>query len=195
MKIVPSKFLLDQEEKNPQLAIGSSAVDRLNYLAIMVQYNWRRRKPGAGRKDLKEVVTVDVMNPKSNFRYDSEAFCAPTYVNISTVRHATAKISKRRDGEDPYPVIKAVGEPLPNKYAYAVLYSRDTLLNSGEELTDPEADWEIVALVVSPWKNALMCPITMARNYLRKPGGTFAPYTAEQFAESIYFWSQHFKSL
>ena len=34
-----------------------------------------------------------------------------------------------------------------------------------------------------------MDPVTMARNFLEKPGGTFAPYTAQQFAEAIWFWS------
>ena len=63
-----------------------------------------------------------------------------------------------------------------------------------------------VAIVAAPYRTPLlligalcllagaaetepMDPLTMARNMLEKPGGTFVPYTAEEFALSIYFWS------
>ncbi len=40
-------------------------------------------------------------------------------------------------------------------------------------------------------KNVPMHPLTMARNYLVKKGGTKGRYTAAQFAEAIWYWSQH----
>jgi hypothetical protein len=35
-----------------------------------------------------------------------------------------------------------------------------------------------------------MDPLTMARNMLAKPGGTPCDYTAEQFAEAVWYWSR-----
>jgi hypothetical protein len=35
-----------------------------------------------------------------------------------------------------------------------------------------------------------MNPLTMARNFLEKPGGTFCEYTAREFAEAVYYWSR-----
>jgi hypothetical protein len=36
-----------------------------------------------------------------------------------------------------------------------------------------------------------MDPMTMARNFLVLEGGTKGDFTAQQFAESIVFWSTH----
>lgn len=183
MKIVLSKFFCEQNNRSP---VFTGPYVRLHAL---IERNWKRRKPGYGRSDRREVVTVPILCDESK-----SAFVC-NFVNIETVRHMAAFKSRRREGEDSYVTVKAMGELLPIKDAYAVCYHRDTLLNSGEELTDETADWEVVAVVASPWKNAPVDPVTMARNYLEKPGGTFAPYTAQQFAESIYFWSQNFKAL
>ena len=38
-----------------------------------------------------------------------------------------------------------------------------------------------------------MPPVTMARNMLEKEGGTKSVYTAEEFAEAIYYWSQRIR--
>jgi hypothetical protein len=35
-----------------------------------------------------------------------------------------------------------------------------------------------------------MDPLTMARNMLRKPGGTFCAYTAEEFAAAVWYWAR-----
>ena len=69
-----------------------------------------------------------------------------------------------------------------------VLYSAETLTeNDGTRSGD--FDWEVVCLLAGAAQTEPMDPLTMARNMLEKPGGTYAPYTAQEFAEAIYFWS------
>ncbi len=38
-----------------------------------------------------------------------------------------------------------------------------------------------------------MDPLTMARNMLAKPGGTPCRYSADDFAESVWYWSARAK--
>jgi hypothetical protein len=73
--------------------------------------------------------------------------------------------------------------------AEIVLYSREALTeNVGESSGD--FDWEVVAILAKTNENEPMTPLTMARNFLEKPGGTKSVYTAQEFAEAVYFWSQ-----
>jgi Protein of unknown function (DUF3228) len=59
--------------------------------------------------------------------------------------------------------------------------------------TEPEfAEYELIAILAHPTgQEAPMDPLTMARNFLVKKGGTKGDFSAQQFAESIWFWSQH----
>ena len=148
-------------------------------LALIYKY-WRKRKPGQGRTDLTQVVVVNIP-------------CAYMFRNnwtdISTVTRITGKVVRRQPHEDPYVALRGRGKPLPTKVAKVVLYSADTLMeNDGTRSSN--ADWEIVAILTGPWVSEPMNPLTMARNFLQAPGGTYAPYTAWEFAHSIYFWSQ-----
>ena len=69
-----------------------------------------------------------------------------------------------------------------------MLYSAAALTeNEGKRSGD--FDWEIVAIIASPVETEPMNPLTMARNFLEKPGGTFCEYTAREFAEAVYYWS------
>jgi hypothetical protein len=72
--------------------------------------------------------------------------------------------------------------------ATIILYSREAL---GDSATT-DCDFELVTILASV-ENEPMNPVTMARNMLGKPGGTQVEYTAEQFAEAVWFWSQHSK--
>ena len=72
---------------------------------------------------------------------------------------------------------------------HAVLYRKDVLDEDDERETS--ADWEIVSLNAYTGQEPPMRPLTMARNYLHKEGGTQGDFTADQFAEAIWFWSQH----
>jgi hypothetical protein len=154
-------------------------------LIRIVKKNWDCRQPGVGRNDCTQVVVVPVG------RSDLRKFSTP-WSNVADAHHLRAKVVTRQEGEDPYIEVHGQGKRLKVKHAKVVLYSADTLLeNGGERSTD--CDWEIVAIMAGPWDNEPMSPLTMARNFLAKQGGTPVAYTAEQFAESIYFWSQFVK--
>ena len=158
-----------------------------NKIAIIddVKRKWDLRTPGAGRNDTTKVCLVPL----------DECFLhlfKGRLIPISEVDITQGRIVKRQPKEDAFVDITAYGYALENNYVTAVLYSNDTLLENNGDSTDL-FDWEIVAINASPFKNEPMEPITMARNYLQKVGGTFAPYSAEDFAKSIYFWSQYVK--
>lgn len=147
-------------------------------LLLLVRRHWDARRPGAGRLDRDHVVVVPV--PPAGFH----AMTVP--VDDTTVLHAA--LDRRQPGEDPYIRVTAEGEPPAPTHAAVVLYSAAALEeNDGRRSSD--ADWEVVCLLAGDTDDEPMDPLTMARNYLEKPGGTFAPYTARQFAESIYYWS------
>ncbi len=151
-------------------------------LLELVEKHWRKRQPGQGRTDTKKVVVVPILEKDLH-----KLFGCP-YGAIETATHLRAKVARRQDHEDPYIEVHGRGKSLPVKFAKVVLYSAEALLeNEGER--SGSFDWEIVAIIAGPYENEPMSPLTMARNFLQKPGGTFAPYTAQQFAESIYYWS------
>jgi hypothetical protein len=154
-------------------------------LISLIHRFWNFRQPGKGRKDLSEVVVVPM-----KIRYpDITVWFRANWIDIKSSKYITGKVVRRQNFEDPFVALKGKGKSLPVKFAKVVLYSATTLLQDGGTRST-DADWEIVAILTGPWENEPMSPLTMARNFLRKPGGTFAPYTAQQFAESIYFWSQ-----
>ena len=139
---------------------------------------WFERKPGAGRNDLTQVVVVPV---------HPQRFVGNTVqVETETVLHA--HLDRRQRGEDAFIRVTATGPREKSAFASVVLYSAETLTeNDGTRSGD--FDWEVVCLLAGAAETEPMDPLTMARNMLEKPGGTYAPYTAEEFAEAIYFWS------
>jgi len=148
-------------------------------LLALVAENWNRRRPGAGREDLEKVVLVPC--PPECFA------CATVLVKRNT--KLSARLENRQAGEDAHIRVTATGEPESARFADVVLYSAAALLeNQGTRSGD--FDWEIVAIVAAPVEDEPMNPLTMARNFLEKPGGTYCEYTAREFAEAIYYWSQ-----
>jgi hypothetical protein len=97
-------------------------------------------------------------------------------------------VVRRQPHEDPFLLTTAKGPVLPCRHASVVLYSSATLLENGG-VRSGDFDWEIVAVTAGPWEKEPMMPLTMARNFLSRPGGTKATYSAEQLAESIYHWA------
>ena len=99
----------------------------------------------------------------------------------------------RREGEKPFSTRVAVVKEKPvAEYCDVILYHKDVMaedpLNDIEEL----GLWNIVSVNCRlEEKEYPIPPLTMARNYLGEDGGTLGEYTADQFAESIWFWSQH----
>ena len=148
-------------------------------LIDLVRAHWPDRRPGAGRQDLDQVVVVPV--PAARFHGTT------VLVDERTPLHA--RLDRRRPAEEPYIDITANAAPEPVAHAAVVLYSAAALeQNDGRRSSD--ADWEVVCLLAAAVPEEPMDPVTMARNFLRQPGGTFAPYTAQQFAEAIDYWSR-----
>lgn len=100
-----------------------------------------------------------------------------------------SRVEARRAGEEPVIVtVVKNGKKLPAKEVNIVLYRHDVL---GTDATS-DAEWEIISINASLVEGGEpMTPAAMARNMLCKTGGTEANYTAEQFAEAVWFWSQH----
>lgn len=116
------------------------------------------------------------------------------YSSVTKVTDETmlfASFNSRREGEEPFISVQAIGSKVPAQSVMIVTYSKEVLAEGNERSTD--ADFEIVSINASPTKNGgmPMDPVTMMRNYLGRPGGTKGDFTAQQFAESILFWSQH----
>lgn len=148
-------------------------------LLELVAAAWPRRQPGYGRSDCSRVVVV----PVSPERFETAT------VRVDESTPLVADFHRRQEFEEPVIRVRAEGEPEPAAFARVVLYSKEALVeNDGSRTTD--ADWEVVALLASAVEDEPMHPTTMARNFLERPGGTYAPYTAEQFARAIWYWSQ-----
>lgn len=147
-------------------------------LLARVRRGWPQRWPGAGRTDLSQVVVVPV---------DPAGFVSST-VRIGPETRLHAIFDRRQAHEDGFVRVTAEGEREPAAFASVVLYAAEVLLeNDGRRSGD--FDWEVVCLLAGPAAVEPMDPLTMARNMLEKPGGTACAYTAEQFAEAIWYWA------
>lgn len=144
-----------------------------------VRAGWDRRRPGQGRADLDAVVVVPV---------DPGGFVGST-VLVEEDTPLRAELVRRRPGEEPYVRVLAAGPREPVRHAAVVLYSAATLEEDGGRRSS-DAAWEVVALLAGPVEEEPMDPLTMARNLLRKPGGTFCAYSAGQFAEAVWYWAR-----
>lgn len=149
-------------------------------LLELVHAGWAERKPGAGRVDLDKVVIVPV---------PCERFVAAT-VKVDESTQLRAEFTRRQPQEEGYIRVLADGPREPMRHAAVVLYSADTLLENGGVRSGDFA-WEVVCLLAGPAVEEPMDPLTMARNMLEKPGGTYCAYTAEQFAEAVWYWAGH----
>lgn len=177
-----SNFVLNKKKGDIKKFNGTT--DKL--LELIVKH-WDKRIPGAGRNDLSQVVLVNIEEDNLSELFNS------AWLDITKAKYIRGKVVRRQDHEDPFVDVRGRGEALPVKFVRIVLYSAETLLeNDGQRSGNYE--WEVVAILTGPWENEPMTPLTMARNFLQKPGGTYAPYTAQQFAESIYFWSQFIRT-
>jgi len=151
-------------------------------LVELVRAHWADRRPGEGRDGLDEVVVVPV--PPERF------VCATVRVCEGTSLHA--RFTRRQDHEDGFVEVSAEGPREPADHAAVVLYGAAVLeQNGGARSTG--CDWEIVCVIAAPTADEPMDPLTMARNMLARPGGTPCRYTAEQFAEAVWYWRDRAK--
>lgn len=132
----------------------------------------------------KGVILVPV--PADNF------FDAIVEINDNT--KTFSYVTKRQEGEAPYVTSIDVNQSkIPAKFVDVVCYHKDVLDEDDDRSTDK--DWEIITILARQTKEDYpMAPLTMARNFLHKEGGTKGDFTADQFAESIWFWSTHTKA-
>lgn len=115
------------------------------------------------------------------------------YTSIVAVDDGTklsAGFVARQDGEEKHILVTANGQKQKAASVQIVLYHKDVLAEDNDRSTD--ADWEIVSINAYPTLTpSPMHPLTMARNFLHKKGGTKGNYTAQQFADAIWFWSRN----
>lgn len=188
-----SKFFSDHSKKSEGNSYTTLADAKL---IEAVQRLWANRTPGAGEgTNLDRKVLVPITG---DFQHDfgKPIFFCPPRVNLVVGMPVCAHVVARQQGEEPY-VETFVTPDVAERYGYVetpakdvkvVLYHKDALLeNGGNRTTD--ADWEIVTLLCSSGDEEPMAALTMARNMLEKAGGSKGEYTAQQFAESVWYWS------
>ena len=177
-----SKFATDQHQEGSGNSYFTLTPDEV--LDCVVS-NWEKRTSGKGETDLSRKVVVPLKS--------AAGFFIPV-VQIVEGLPIRAMVTTRQPGEDPY-VEKYIDaddakrlklQPTAAKFVRIVCYSAEALLeNKGTRST--ECDWEIVCVLASMQEEEPMSPLTMARNMLAKAGGTLSTYTAQEFAEAIYF--------
>ena len=104
----------------------------------------------------------------------------------------TATVEPRREGEDSVISLFAMGKgKAPAQWVELIFYPISRL--HGEDgASKGGEDWQLVSINASPTTEPTpMHPTTMARNQLNKEGGSFREYTSQEWAESVWFWSQH----
>lgn len=106
-----------------------------------------------------------------------------------------ATFTPRVSGEAPFIQVTAQNaSKVPAQHVEIILYGHDTLAQDGDAPSTREAEYYIVSINAYPSSEpSPMHPMTMTRNFLGIKGGTRpqVPYTAEEFARSILYWSQH----
>lgn len=112
-------------------------------------------------------------------------------VTKNNVEAVESRFEERQKGEDPYLKHVFIGRAKsPAKSVEIVLYRHDVLAEDNSNTTD--AEWEVVSINANPTEESVpMHPVTMARNFLHKEGGTKGEFSAEDFAKAIDFWASH----
>jgi hypothetical protein len=154
-------------------------------LVKLVEDQWQHGQPSPHNRG---VMLVPV--PK--------AACHRFFSSVVPVTESTilkAHFAPRVPGEAGLIQVEAAGgEKMPARRAEVILYSHETLAQDGDAPATREADFYIISINAYTTEQAEpMSPMTMARNFLGLKGGTRpeTPYTAQEFAESILYWSQH----
>lgn len=142
-------------------------------LIQLIKNNFNNKKESPNR----EGVIYVSLPPKRFFS---------SIVEVNAETQLKAIFAPRREGEAPYIQVEAVGDKMPAKNITIVLYSHDLLAKNKEYSTNK--DWEVVSINAGT-ETEPTPPMAMARNQLNLPGGTKASYSAQDFAESIIYWS------
>jgi hypothetical protein len=109
-------------------------------------------------------------------------------VKIDETTPLITTFDQRQDGEESHIGVVAKGDKMPAKSVTLIFYSREAL----DEEVDIDGDYFLVSINASPFNEDFpMHPVTMARNQMDKEGGTKRDYTPQEWAEAVWFWSQH----
>lgn len=191
--MIPSVAWSDFARTHSRFGTGNSYTTLDDDLLVsLVQDQWEHRTPGTGETNLSRKVLVP-MFPEHN---NEPVFFLPPRVPLVVGMPIRAEVVVRQDGEDPYietyitpdDAVQWGYKPVPATEVNVVCYSAEALLENGGKRSS-DAEWEIVTILCSDVSHEPMFPLAMARNFLEKPGGTKGVYTAQEFAESIYFHS------
>tara|TARA_Y100000034_G_scaffold135296_1_gene206617 strand:- start:3972 stop:4568 length:597 start_codon:yes stop_codon:yes gene_type:complete len=188
MKNTPTIGWSDFALKHSTKESGNSYTTLTNDQVLdLVRQHWENAVPGDGETNCSRKILVTV---KPN------DFFLPPKVKLVEGLPVQAEVVKRQEHEDPYIETFVTPEDAA-EFGYTglaativkiVLYSAEALSeNDGERSTGCE--WEIVCILCSADGLEPMHPLTMARNYLEKEGGTKSTYSAREFAEAVYFYS------
>jgi hypothetical protein len=193
MKNIPtigiSDFALDRHFDKKGFTYTTLTPDQLSKL---IKDNWNNQQPGTGEINCTRKLLVSV--PPKNDK--GEVIFFTPYALLKEGMEFRGFATRRQAGEDLYEEMKAINGDLFDteevKFVKIVLYSKEALLEN-DGICTTNCDFEVVAIIASSVENEPMQPLTLARNFLEKTGGTKSIYTAQEFAESIYYWSQRVK--
>jgi hypothetical protein len=154
-------------------------------LITLVEAQWEHRKISPNNAGVLLIPMPEVLLPR---------FFSST-VEVTENTPLQASFAPRVQGEAPFiQVTSPGGAKSLAKHVEIILYSHDTLAADGDAPPTREADYYIVSINAYPTESpSPMSPMTLARNFLGLKGGTMpqVPYTAEEFARSIIYWSRH----
>jgi hypothetical protein len=159
-------------------------------LMNLIATHWDERTPGHGETGLDRKVLVPVPATDNNGRV---VFFCPPRVKLVLGMPLRAHVVVRQAGEDPYIETFITPEDAANydfleqpaTHVNIVCYSAAALEENNGKRTS-RCEWEIVTVLCSEQGVERMTPLTMARNFLEKTGGTKGVYTAHEFAEAIW---------
>ena len=148
-------------------------------LINIIKHNWDKRKPGDGRTDLLEVVKV----PVAPYLFRSATVLIHENIELK------ARFYRRQTFEEPSIKVSSLSQEYSvPKFVEIILYNA-SILEPPDLVGIENCEWAVVSINASDVENEPMHPLTMARNMLGKAGGTKCEYTAQQFAEAVYYWS------
>lgn len=118
-------------------------------------------------------------------------FSSHILVDETTPLHAF--FAPRAPGEAAYvQVVSPKGQKQPAQRVELIFYRHEILAADNDAPNPQTAEYYLVSINAYPTHAPEpMSPMTMARNFLHLTGGTQPsnPYTAEEFAQSILYWS------
>ncbi len=153
-------------------------------LIALIERQWAQRHVSPNNS---EVLLIPMPEDQLHRFYAST-------IEVTAETLLQAKFAPRAEGEDSFIQVTAMGGCKSQaKRAEIILYSHDVLAADGDAPPTREADYYIVSVnAYASSEEEPMSPMTMARNFLGLKGGTKpqVPYTAEEFARSIVYWSK-----